>query len=174
MQSLHKFLSKKQKILKIITISIIIVFPIRYFLIQPFIIEGSSMEPSFKNGDYIIIDKISYLFKKPKRGEIIIFKMPSKKIFIKRTIGLPSETIQIKNGDIFVYSKNKDQWIKLAEKYILPNTKNFPEMKIVLNDNEYFVLGDNREESADSRSFGAVSSKNIVGRFFIKLWPLIR
>lgn len=170
--SIINFYQKKWKILKIIVISFIIVFPIRYFILSPFTVNGSSMEPSFKNEDYLIADKISYAFRNPKRGEIIIFTIPPGKIFIKRIVGIPNETVQIKDGGIFIYNKKQGQWIKLSESYLLPKTKTFPDSKIVLDKNEYFVLGDNRKESADSRVFGAIPSKNIIGRVFIRLWPL--
>lgn len=166
------FYQKKWKILKIVVVSFIIVFPIRYFVLQPFVVNGSSMEPSFKNGDYLIADKISYTFRKPNRGETIIFIIPPGKIFIKRIVGMPYETVQIKTGNIFIYNKKQNQWIKLVENYLPQGTKTFPDSKIILDKNEFFVLGDNREESSDSRGFGSIHSKNIIGKVFIKLWPL--
>lgn len=160
------------KIVKILIIALILVFPIKFFVIQSFQVYGVSMEPSFSNGDYLIIDKISYIFRKPSRGETIVFLSPSQKFIIKRVIGLPYETVQIKQGDIFVYNRKQDQWLKLHENYIPENIKTLPDLKIVLSEKEYFALGDNRAESIDSRSFGPVRLKNIIGKVFIRLMPV--
>lgn len=162
----------KWKILKIIILSFIIIFPVRYFAAQPFKVIGSSMEPSLEGGDYLVIDKISYKFREPKRGEIVVFHSSPKDFFVKRVIGLPGETVQIKQGSVYIYNNNKKQWIKLSENYILANTKTSPEMKAVLAENEYFVLGDNRNISVDSRSFGIVREGHLVGRVFLRLWPI--
>lgn len=162
----------KRKILKIIILSFIIVFPIRYFVAQPFKVKGSSMEPSLEDGDYLVIDKISYKFRELKRGETIVFHSSPKDFFVKRVIGLPHEIIQIKEGAIFIYDNKQKQWLKLSENYLLANTKTSPEMNAVLKEGEYFVLGDNRDESIDSRSFGIVRGDHLTGRVFIRLWPL--
>jgi len=167
------FFSKK--ILKILAIAIIALFLallIRYFVFQTFSVKGTSMEPNFVDGEYLIIDKLSYLLRKPKRGEAVIIAFSQKDLFFKRVVGLPEETLEIKNGDIFIYNKKQNQWIKVSEKYLLKNTKTSPDFRVVLKKNEYFVIGDNRQISFDSRAWGAIPLKYIVGKTLIRVWPL--
>jgi len=128
------------------------------------------MEPNFENGDYLIVDEITYRFKKPERGEIIVFKLPQRQRLIKRIIGLPGETIEISGGKIKIIN-SKGEFI-LDEKKYLSSTDSFGELKISLKENEYFVLGDNRLHSLDSRIFGPVKKDQIVGRVILRLWPL--
>ncbi len=167
------FRQKIKRILIIVFISLIIAVPIRYFVVQPFLVDGISMEPSFSNKDFLIIDKISYFFKKPARRDVVVFLPNSKKeLFVKRIAGLPEETLQIKDGSIFIYDKKQDQWIRLSEKYLPQGAKTYPDLKITLGKNEYFVFGDNREKSIDSRDFGPISLKQIIGKVFLRLWPI--
>lgn len=158
--------------IKILIISLAIVFPIRAYVAQPFIVEGDSMEPSFSDGEYLIIDEISYRFKEPKRGDVIVFRPPTGQriFFIKRIIGLPGETVKIAEGKI-ILSSNEERII-LPEGYLGKNIKTFPDTEVNLNANEYFVLGDNRDRSSDSRLWGALTKNNITGRVFLRLWPL--
>lgn len=156
---------------KIVLISLVIVVPIRYFIIQPFIVKGSSMEPNFQNGNYLIIDEISYRFQKPKRGDVVVFKFaPTGDYFIKRIIGLPNETIEINNGQIFIVNSKNPQGFILDEPY-LKNSYTSGNIKITLTSTEYFVLGDNREASYDSRRWGALKEKQIIGRALLRLYP---
>lgn len=156
---------------KIILISLIIVVPIRYFIIQPFIVRGSSMEPNFQSGNYLIIDEISYNFKKPRRGDVVVFKFPqTRDYFIKRIIGLPNETIQIKDGKISIINHENMYEFILEEPYLL-NSFTPGDIKITLGDKEYFVLGDNREASYDSRKWGVLKEKQIIGRALLRLYP---
>ncbi len=160
------------EVIKVFIIASVIVLPIRYFLFQPFIVKGESMIPSFQSGDYLIVDEISYRFKNPERGDVVVFKYPKDKSqkFIKRIIGLPGETVEVKNGKIII---NKDQKnLVLDEKYLnnLPGTTGT--LKLVLGANEYFVLGDNREFSYDSRVWGSVPGENIIGKVFLRVLPL--
>lgn len=161
------------EIVKIFIIALAIVIPIRYFLFQPFVVKGQSMEPNFHNGDYLIIDELSYRFREPQRGEIIVFKSPIDPFscYIKRIIGLPGETIEIKNGVVEVYTKHGP--MVLNEKSYLPDDMKTPgDLKISLPEDHYFVLGDNRFQSYDSRKFGPLPRKNIVGRVYLRAWPL--
>ena len=160
------------EIIKISIISLAIVIPIRYFIFQPFIVRGESMEPSFSSGDYFIVDQISYRFKEPKRGEVAIFYLPSvsSRPFIKRIIGLPGEHIEIKDGKIIIESNN--EMIFLDEEQYLPSIETKGSVSFVLRQNEFFVLGDNRDFSYDSRRFGPIKKENIIGRAFIRLWPV--
>lgn len=162
------FLGFVWEVAKIIIIAAVIVIPIRYFLFQPFFVRGQSMDPNFKNGDYLIIDEISYRFKGPERGEVIVFKYPQDPSdrFIKRVIGLPRETVEIKDGEITI---NGGQI--LDEKYLPNDLLTSGDMHITLKDNEYFVLGDNRPFSFDSRRFGPLSEEYIIGKVFLRAWP---
>ena len=160
------------EIFKIFIIALVIVVPIRYFLFQPFIVKGDSMIPNFHEGDYLIIDEISYRFSDPQRGDVIVFKYPKNPSykFIKRVIGLPGETVEIKDNYVVVYDENDQQQI-LNESYLPITNKTYGNLKVPLNDNEYFVLGDNRPYSSDSRSWGTLPKENIVGKVFIRLFP---
>ncbi len=152
--------------------------PIRYFLIQPFYVKGASMEPSFYDQEYLIIDEISYRFSTPERGDVIVFKYPRdpKEYFIKRVIALPGEKVQIKNGEIYIYNSQSPFGSKLSENYLDSETKTYglSEEIIVLEDGEYYVLGDNRNSSKDSRSFGSVDDSFIIGKVLLRGWPFDR
>lgn len=157
------------EITKVVVIALVIVVPIRYFIFQPFLVKGQSMEPNFETGDYLIIDEISYRFRDPQRGEVVVFKYPQNpsQRYIKRIIGLPGETIEIKDGKVFIDNKELD------EKSYLPISSQTPgNMLITLGENEYFVLGDNRLASYDSRRWGSLPKKDIIGRVFIRAWPI--
>jgi len=170
---LTKFLSFVWEIAKIVVVAALIVAPIRYFLFQPFLVRGQSMEPNFENGDYLIVDEISYRFKNPRRGEVIVFKYPnnSSQRFIKRIIGLPGEIIEIKNGKITIQEDKSSQ--VLNELDYLPLLKTTGDIKVELGENEYFVLGDNRAYSFDSRRFGPLSEEKIIGKVFLRAWPFV-
>lgn len=159
----------------IVDIILIIAFLIRFLLIQPFIVIGASMEPNFSEGDYLLIDKISYRLRTPKRGEIIVFKYPEspEKNFIKRIIGLPGEKVEIKGGDIIIYNDENSKGVKLKETYIELGVETLGSVYINLGDDEYFVLGDNRNpnQSRDSREGWNVPRSNIVGKVWIRPWP---
>jgi len=158
---------------KIVIIAMLIVIPIRYFVFQPFFVRGQSMEPNFHNGDYLIIDEFSYHFRDPLRGEVVVFKYPNNpsQRYIKRIIGLPGETVEIKEGEINVYDEKGIPQI-LDESDYLPDLKNTPgDLKIRLDKNDYFVLGDNRLFSSDSRCWGTLPEENIIGRVLIRAWP---
>ena len=170
---MKKFLSFLWEISKIIVIAIIIVIPIRYFLFQPFFVKGQSMNPNFENGDYLIVDEISYRFRDPQRGEVVVFKYPQdlSQRFIKRVIGLPNETIEIKEGEKILYDENEVAQVLDESVYLDENLETLGNLKIVLNKNEYFVLGDNRDFSFDSRKFGVIKKEEIIGRAFLRTWP---
>ncbi len=162
--------------IKIVIIALLIVLPVRYFVFQPFIVRGQSMEPSFSNGDYLIIDQISYRFKEPERGEVIVFRYPSSPAqrYIKRIIGLPGETVEIEEGQVIIYNNSLEQGRVLEESaYLFEPAYTAGELRLILAENEYFVLGDNRDASADSRRWGTVPEENIIGRALIRLWPFV-
>ena len=128
------------------------------------------MEPNFENGDYLIIDEISYRFRVPQRGEVIVFKYPGdpSQRYIKRIVGLPGETIEIKDGKTVIFENNQNLVLNesnyLSEDLMLVN---YP--KISLGPDEYFALGDNR----GSTWWGVVSQGNIIGRVFLRAWPFV-
>lgn len=157
---------------KIAIIAAIIVLPIRYFLFQPFIVKGDSMVPNFHSGDYLIVNEISYRFGNPERGDVVVLKYPLDETqrFIKRVIGLPGETVQIKDGKINI-SKDGNNII-LNEQMYLPNLSGTDgEMTITLGEEKYFVLGDNRQFSYDSRRWGALPKGDIVGKAVFRVFP---
>ncbi|MCD6094443.1 signal peptidase I [bacterium] len=164
------FFSIIAEVVQIFLIALAIVIPIRYFLFQPFFVSGASMEPNFDSGEYLLIDEISYRFREPQRGEVIVFRSPTdpSKYFIKRIIGLPGETVEIKEGKIKIYNLDFPEGKTLKESYI-ENEKTGGNIKISLKKNEYFVLGDNRNHSSDSRSWGPVPRKNIIGRAWLSV-----
>ena len=162
------------EVLQIVLISCAIIIPIRYFLIQPFYVKGASMEPNFYDHEYLIIDELSYRFRDPLRGEIIVFRYPRdpSQFFIKRVIGLPGETIEITNGKVVIYNDSYPNGMTLQEEYIVEVTDG--KKKTVLGEEEYYLLGDNRDESLDSRSFGVVEDDSIIGRVWIRGLPISR
>ena len=159
---------------KFFLIALLIVAPIRIWVAQPFIVSGASMVPNFENGEYLIVDEFSYHFNQPQRGEVVIFRAPrdTSQFYIKRIIGLPSEQIQITEGKIYIFNKEFPEGIILDESYINPKDKGaMANLALTLGENEYFVLGDNRPMSSDSRIWGPVSENLIIGRAWLRLWP---
>ncbi len=153
-------------------IFLLFIIPIRIFVFEPFFVQGKSMEPNYFSFDYLIVDKISYLLTEPKRGDVIVFKPPfnDKVYYIKRIIGLPEEKVVIENSKIIIYNKDYPNGFELIENYLQGHyTSGFKE--VVLGKDEYFVLGDNREVSSDSRSWGPVKKERIVGRVLFHFSP---
>lgn len=171
---MKKLLSSILEVLKMVIIAALIVIPIRYFVFQPFLVKGQSMEPNFGNGDYLIVDEISYRFRDPQRGEVIVFKFPPNpsQRFIKRIIGLPEETVEVKNGKVAIYKDGEPQVLDESI-YLSSSLTTKGDIRVVLGENEYFVLGDNRDFSFDSRRFGSLPEKKIVGRVFLRVWPFV-
>ncbi|MCX6812678.1 MAG: signal peptidase I [Candidatus Berkelbacteria bacterium] len=177
------FLSFFFDLLKTFVIVVIVAFSIRFFVVQPFVVDGDSMLPNFINNEYLIAEKVSYDFKEPSRGDVVIFRYPKNPsvIYIKRLIGLPGETIEIKDNKVFVASSPTSDEKVLDESGYLPVViKTYPldnidksvSYKITLADNEFFVLGDNREHSSDSREWGVLPKANIIGRVLVTVSPL--
>lgn len=165
--------------LKVVIISLAIILPIRYFLVQPFYVRGASMEPTFNDYEYLLIDEISYRLDEPKRGDVIVFKYPldTKQYFIKRLIGFPGETIDVLDGRITIKPSGPGAPIILAESYLPQGleTDCFEQfhckLPITLKDDEYLAFGDNRPASLDSRYFGVIPRKDIIGKAWVRLWP---
>ncbi|MFH0906756.1 MAG: signal peptidase I [bacterium] len=162
------------EIAKIVIISLAIIIPVRFYLIQPFFVRGASMEPNFDNGEYLVIDEISYRLNEPQRGEVIVFKYPLdiSQYYIKRIIGLPGETIEIKNKEIIIYNSEFPNGRLLDESsYLTSEIDTYGNIIIELNQEEYFVLGDNRQRSSDSRQWGKLPQEYIIGRVWLRAWP---
>lgn len=160
------------EISKIVALALLVVLPVRYFVFQPFYVKGESMEPNFSNGDYLIIDEISYRLREPARGEVIVFRYPNdpSQRYIKRIIGLPGETVEINNGQIMIYNLAGEKSV-LEEPYLPDSILTNWSKKMTLSQSEYFVLGDNRLASADSRRWGSLPRENIIGRALLRAWP---
>ncbi len=163
------------EVLQVVIIALAIVVPIRFFIFQPFIVKGASMEPSFHGGDYLIIDEITYRFREPERGEVVVFKYPldTSQRFIKRIVGLPGEKVDVDKGRIIITSP-------LGEKKLLDETlyisiplseMQLENASLTLGQNQYFVMGDNRTHSFDSRQWGAMDRKDIIGKVVFRAWP---
>lgn len=170
---MKKFLFSFWEILEVGLIALVSVFVVRTFLVQPFLVSGASMEPTFASGDYLLIDEISYRFREPERGEVIVFRYPGNEnaFYIKRIIGLPGERLVFEDGGIKVFNEDHKDGLLLHE-YYLPEGLKTAGSEIVLGANEYFVLGDNRYFSFDSRSWGSLDKKEIIGLVRLRLWPL--
>lgn len=153
-------------------IALIIVVPIRIFVAEPFIVSGSSMVPTFENGDYLIVDKISYELGSPKRDDVVVFRYPgdTTKFFIKRIIGLPNEIVDIKGNEVTITNGTHKEGFKLDQPFVKNVANNETHFK--LKDDEYFVMGDNRSASSDSRYWGAVKKNLLTGRAFLQLMPV--
>ncbi len=153
-------------------IALIIVVPIRTFIAQPFIVSGSSMVPTFENGQYLIVDELTYRLNEPKRGDVVIFKYPkdTSLYFIKRIIGLPGETVKIDGSTITIKNKENPEGFVLDETYVKNKSSNI--LQVTLPAGQYFVLGDNRSASSDSRVWGTVSKELLIGRAYLRLFPL--
>ncbi|MEK7642438.1 MAG: signal peptidase I [Patescibacteria group bacterium] len=160
------------ELLQYAAIAILIVVPFRVFIAQPYIVNGSSMIPTFEDGDYLIVDQISKRFKEPERGSVIIMRYPldRSKFFIKRLIAFPNEKLEIKNGKVYIYNNESDEPLILEEEYVKFEKKD--NYSITLGGDEYFVMGDNRAGSSDSRIWGPLPRKNIIGNPILRLLPL--
>ena len=160
--------------IKTIATAAILAFGIRAFVAEARYIPSSSMEPTLQINDRLIIEKISYHFQEPKRGDVVVFN-PTKALqekdfrdaFIKRVIGLPGETIQVKTGKVYVNGQ------AIKEKYIFEDP-NYDYGPVTVPEGEYLVLGDNRNNSYDSHYWGYVPKEKIIGKAFVRFWPFNR
>lgn len=158
-----------------------IVLALRFFVIQPFRVDGASMEPTLADREYILVDKVSYRLHPPKHGDIVIFNPKPDQpdlSYIKRMIGLPGERVVIANGQVTVYNDQHPGGEQLDERYLAKSRETFVQsdpgrkIDVTLGPNEYFVLGDNREHSYDSRSLGAIQQSQLVGRARFIILPV--
>jgi len=165
------------EIAKVVIISLVIIVPIRYFLFQPFFVRGASMEPDFLNGDYLIIDEISYRLDDPERGNVVVFRSPqdTSQFFIKRIIGLPGETIELSGNQVIIRNAERPSGFILDEsEYLSDSQHTSGNLRIKMDDNEYFVMGDNRLQSSDSRRWGPVNESYIIGKAIFRAFPFSR
>lgn len=161
-----------KELVRFTILSLLIIIPFRTFIAQPFVVNGTSMDPTFKNGDYLVVNQISYRFEKPARGEVIIFKYPRdlSKSFIKRVIGLPGETVEVDGAKVTIKNLDNPGGLTLTEPYII-HQGSF-NVETTLKDDEYFVMGDNRAQSLDSRYWGPLKRNLVIGKPFIRLLPV--
>lgn len=159
-------------LIKFAVIALAIVIPVRMFIAQPFVVNGDSMFPTFHNKEYLIVDEISYIVRSPARSEVTIFRYPNdpSRFFIKRIIGMPNETIEIKNGVVKIINKENPDGFILEEPYL--NEKFTTTETFTTGNDQYFVMGDNRNRSSDSRSWGVLPKKFMIGRAYLRLLPV--
>lgn len=176
----QKVLQEEQKkensgsweLVRYVFIALIIVVPFRIFIAQPYVVSGSSMDPTFKDGDYLIVDQLSKRFADPERESVIIIRYPKdpSKFFIKRLIAFPGERVEIHAGIVTIFNDNNPNGLTLDNSYV--EYKKQDEFKIELGEGEYFVMGDNRASSSDSRVWGSLPRKDIVGEPILRLLPV--
>lgn len=166
-------------IIETVVIAIAIFLVVYLFLLQPHQVRGESMQPTFEDGQYILTDKFTYRFQVPQRGDVIVFKSPQNNSvdFIKRIIGLSGEKVKLVNGRVVIINSQFPEGLTLNETYTnqaptRPGTQLKEGDEFLVPPGSYFVLGDNRNHSSDSREFGAVSKDLIIGRAWVRYWPL--
>ena len=169
----QKLINLLKELLTFAVVAVVIVLPLRIYIAQPFIVSGESMFPTFESGQYLIIDQITYRFHEPVRGDVVVFRYPQdpSKFFIKRIIALPNETIRIDGQDVIIKMTDGTE-ITLDEPYIELTKENQVEM--TMGSDEYFVMGDNRLASLDSRVWGPLKRDMITGRAWLRLLPLTK
>ena len=169
----HKFWKALREWVQVIVIAGILAFILRTYIVEPFIVEGASMDPSFATGQFLLVDRLTYRFEAPHRYDVIVFQYPLNinTDYIKRIIGLPGETIKINNGLVTVINSAYPKGIPLPQPYVEADHQSYDTYQITLGPNQYFVMGDNRAQSSDSRAWGPVDRKFIIGRTLLRLLP---
>ena len=162
------------EVLQILVIAAAIMLPIRFFIVKPFIVQGASMEPNYFHNEYLIIDQIPYQFRAIERGEVVVFIPPNDQdeFYIKRVVGLPGETVQIEDGIITICNSDHERGEILDEDYIESYT--YGDVEVELGEEEYYLLGDNRLHSYDSRHIGSIEESAIIGRAWFRGLPVDR
>jgi len=168
------FLLAFWEVAEVILIAVVTVFFVRTFLMQPFLVSGASMEPNFSTGNYLLIDEMTYRLRTPERGEVVVFKYPNDPsvYYIKRIIGLPGEQVVVRDGGVEIINKDYPEGFKVDETYLDTSLKTLGNIDAVLGENDYFVMGDNRSFSYDSRSWGSLPKDNIIGIVRLRLFPI--
>lgn len=169
------------ELVQVVLISAAIVIPLRTFLVQPFYVKGQSMEPNFYDHEYLFVDKLTYRRDTPKRGDVVVTRYPRdpSEFFIKRVIGLPGETVEVANGKVRIYNKEHENGFVLHEQQV--GTQGYLDQQFTpltdtktLKDDEYYLMGDNRAASLDSRIFGPVKRSFLVGKVWVRAYPFDR
>jgi signal peptidase I len=170
---MRKFFASLLEVLEIAVIAVAAVFIVRSFLVQPFLVSGTSMVPTFSNGDYVLTDELTFRIRPPERGEVVVFHDVSdySTFLIKRVIGLPGETVIIKNNTVTIENKQNPNGFVLNESYLPSGTVTSGDQSWTLSSSSYFMMGDNRAVSYDSRSWGPLPANDIVGLVRFRLWP---
>lgn len=171
---MRRILISFAEIFEVALIAVGSVFLIRNFLVQPFLVNGASMVPNFYHGDYLLVDEVTYRVRSPERGEVVVFRYPEDRntYFIKRIIGLPGERVVIRDGRVSVYNDGSPRGAALDEGYLSAGQMTGNPVDVTLAGDEYFMLGDNRSYSFDSRNWGPLKSGDIIGLARVRLWPL--
>ena len=171
---MKQFLLAFWEVAEVILIAVVTVFIVRTFLMQPFLVSGASMEPNFSTGNYLLIDELTYRLRPPERGEVVVFKYPNDPsvYYIKRIIGLPGEHVIVNNGEVKIINNMYPEGLKVNEIYLNANLKTLGSIDTVLDADSYFVMGDNRSFSYDSRSWGPLPKENIIGIVRLRLFPI--
>ena len=164
------------ELLKLTLLAVVTIFLVRYFLFKPFYVRGASMEPNFFDKEYLIIDELTYHFQTPQRGDIVVLRSPLNKseYFLKRVIGLPGETIKIRDGQVLIFNEANPEGLVLKEDYLVKGARTLPDVTTELGPDKYFVMGDNRFSSLDSRNLGPVDESTLVGRVLVRGLPVNR
>ncbi|MDP3953784.1 MAG: signal peptidase I [bacterium] len=164
---MRQFLLPLLEILEVVIVAAVSIYLVYAFIAQPFKVDGKSMEPNFSTGDYLIIDEITYRFRNPVRGEVVVLHNPTNdsEFFIKRIIGLPGEEVVISDNKVLINGE------RLGEEYLSNGVKMSDTPPFQLGGDEYFVMGDNRASSFDSRNWGPLGRHQIVGVVRIRFWP---
>lgn len=162
-----------RELIEFLVVALVIIVPLRTYVAQPFVVSGASMDPTFHTGDYLIIDQLSYRFHEPMRGDVIVMRYPENpsEFFIKRIIGLPGETVSVKHSTIRIKNAEHPEGFVLDEPFLV-NTGNGLNQSLILGPTDYFVMGDNRPYSSDSRTWGPLPRDHIIGRPFVRLLPV--
>lgn len=175
------------EIIKIFLLALVVIMPIRVFLFQPFFVQGASMEPTFENGQYLIINELGYKktdlkittvesFREIKRADVIVFRYPKnpKQFFIKRIIGLPGEEVKIRKGKVYIFNDKNPEGFQLEEEYLSEDLLTKGDSDYEIKEGEYFVMGDNRSHSSDSRIWGPIDEDDVIGKVLIRAWPVTK
>jgi signal peptidase I len=160
---------------RIVLIAFVVMIGFRFFVAEPFIVSGSSMVPNFHNREYLVVNKMAYRLHEPERGDVIVFRYPkdTSQYFIKRIVGLPGEKVKVENGHVVIYNDEHPDGSTLTEGYLSNQDITFGKDEVVkLGSEEYYVLGDNRLASSDSRVWGILPKHDIVGTAWLRVFPL--
>ncbi|MEK7526768.1 MAG: signal peptidase I [Patescibacteria group bacterium] len=161
-------------ILQVVVFAVAIFLFVYLLVLQPHKIKGQSMDPTFKDSEFLLTDKITYRFGEPKRGDVVVFKAPpdDKDEYIKRIIGLPGDTVKVQGGKVYVNNTLLDEKAYLDTSVVTqPGIFAAEGREIKVSQGEYFLMGDNRPHSFDSRNFGPISQEKFTGRAWVSYWP---